>query len=55
MEEKIRVNQSVVLRTVLISSIMLAILLTLLHLFVTRLIDAEKVLIGIKLLIFWIV
>lgn len=55
MKEKIRVNQSVVFRTVLISSIILATLLTLLHLFFTRLIDIEKVLVGIKLLIFWIV
>lgn len=55
MDQKAKVNQSVVLRTVLISSIILAILLTLLHLFVNKLIDAEKVLVGIKLLVFWVV
>ncbi|KAA3626453.1 MAG: hypothetical protein DWQ02_20440 [Bacteroidetes bacterium] len=55
MNQKARINQSVVFRTVLISSIVLAILLTLLHLFITKLIDAEKVLVGIKLVIFWIV
>ncbi|MCB0652138.1 MAG: hypothetical protein KDC85_12750 [Saprospiraceae bacterium] len=55
MEQKAKVNQSVVLRTVLISSIILAILLTLLHLFVSSIIQAEKVLLGIKLVIFWVV
>lgn len=55
MDQKAKVNQSVVIRTVIISSILLAILLTLLHVFITKIIDAEKVLIGIKLVIFWVV
>jgi hypothetical protein len=55
MDEQVKVNQSVVIRTVIISSILLAILLTLMHVFITKIIDAEKVLIGIKLVVFWVV
>ena len=55
MDQAVRINQSVVLRTVLISSIILAVLLTLLHIFVSKIIDAEKVVVALKLLVFWVV
>ena len=52
---KAEINKQVVLKSIIISSILLAILLTLLHIFVSKLIDSDKILTGLKLLVFWVV
>lgn len=55
MNQKAKVNQSVVIRTVLISSVILAVLLTLLHQLLSKVTDIEKITIGVKLVLFWVV
>ena len=55
MNQQAKVNQSVVIRTVIMSSIILAVLLTLLHLFIAKITDLDKIIIGIKLVLFWVV
>ena len=52
---KTEINKQVVIKTIIISSILLAILLTLLHVFVSKVIDSNKILTGLKLLVFWVV